>query len=328
MPSVSAVVLSYNRRRSLTRTLERLAELPVDEVLVADNASSDGTLEMLRERDDIRLVDNGANLGASGRNEAVRRATGDLVVSLDDDSCPLPGAIEEMVAAFEHNPRLGALGGFVRDVDNEGDVVISTEVGTFDWFLRCGRKGAPPPDGFETFFFPEGACMVRRDAFLEVGGFYPPYFFETSEIDLTARLVAAGWEVRYLPTAPFDHYKSLEGREAVGGRKGAGLRLRIRNQIWYFALRFPATVALRRIPAYLAFDLVEASYRGLFRDAWLGGIADAVRLRHEVRADRHPLPRAALRKAEVNRGRMHLRLLGHMVRRAGARARAALPRAS
>jgi GT2 family glycosyltransferase len=152
--------------------------------------------------------------------------------------------------------------------------------------------------------------MIRRSAFLESGGFFEPYFLTVSEIDLTTRLLAKGYDVRYLPAAEFDHMK------AVGGLRGAGrtLRLRIRNQIWYFWLRFPLPLALIRIPAYLAFDAVECAFRRA-PGAWLGGIADAWRDRGRIRGMRDPIPRELVPRAELNRGRMHLRLLAAQIGR-------------
>jgi GT2 family glycosyltransferase len=206
---------------------------------------------------------------------------------------------------FERTPRLGVVGGLIRDVDPHGAVVKVDEPGTFDWWLRGGRPPGPAPaDGWPTFFFPEGGCVARRSAYLEVGGFFEPYFFGTSEVDLATRLLAAGWDVRYQPAAVFDHMK------VITGRTGGGLmrRMRVRNQIWYFALRFPTSLAVRRIPAYLLFDFVECAWHGVLRD-WLAGIREAWTKRGEIRGMRAPLPRDVLRRAELNRGRLHLRLL-------------------
>lgn len=321
--SVSAVVLSYNRRDALERTLDHLAHLPVDEVVVVDNGSTDGTAERLAERGGAeRVLAAGANLGIAGRNRGAELAHGDLLLMLDDDCHPVPGAIEALRGAFEAVPRLGALGGLVRDVDDAGRVLLTHEVGTFDWFLRGGRSGPAPAEGFPTFFFPEGASMLRRAAFEEVGGFYEPFFHHSEGVELATRMTGAGWEVRYLPAAAFDHHKEQSGRSVVGDPKGRGLRLRVRNQLWYFWLRFPAGVAARRVPAYLAFDLVQCAYLGVLRAAWLGGIADAWSDRERIRGDRSPLARDAVRRAELNRGRMHVRLLAHMLRRGLMRAAA------
>jgi GT2 family glycosyltransferase len=223
---------------------------------------------------------------------------------LDDDSYPLPGAVETLADVFRTRPRLGAAGGSVRDVDEHGRVLKETEVGTFDWFFRGGRPDAAPPEGVPAFFFPEGAAMVRRSALLDVGGFFEPYFFHAAEIDLTTRLLAGGWDVRYVPTARFEHLKDPGGRLALPGL----LHLRVRNQLWYFWIHFPARLALSRSFAYLLFDLIECTYRGA-PGAWASGIREAWVGRDVVRVHRRPLPREILRRAELDRGRLHVRLL-------------------
>ena len=306
MGRVSAVILAHNRREALGYVLDRLEPLPVDEVIVVDSGSTDGTGDMVRGRGGkVRLIDPGGNVAIAGRNIGARAATGEFLLMLDDDSYPLPGAIEALLEVFARSPRLGVAGGLIRDVDEHGQVVKLDELGTFDWWLRGGRRPGPAPaDGWPCFFFPEGGSIARRSAYLEVGGFFEPYFFGTSEVDLATRLLAAGWDVRYVPTAVFDHMK------VISGRTGGGLmrRLRVRNQIWYFTLRFPASMALRRIPAYLLFDLVECAWHGVTRD-WAAGIRAAWTERAAIRGLRQPLSRDVLRRAELNRGRLHLRLL-------------------
>jgi GT2 family glycosyltransferase len=310
-PRVSAVILAYNRADALDVVIERLAGVPVEEIVVM-NAGEDGTADVARRDPRVTVVE-AENIGIANRNLGARQASGELLLMLDDDSYPLPGAVEAMREVFERDPGLGVLGGFVRDVDESGLVNAAVGPGSFDWFLRAGQ-GGEPADGMPSFFFPEGACMMRRDALLEAGGWFEPYYLALSELDVSTRMIAAGWDVRYLPTAPFDHMKASGGMRGIAGT----LHYRIRNQIWYFWLRFPVGVAVLRIPFYLTFDLIESSYRGVVRAAWLRGIADAWRERDRVRGLRRPLPRAAWKRAEMNRGRMHLKLLwGQLRRRVG-----------
>ena len=310
-PAVSAVILTRNRREALSHVLDRLLEEPVTEILVVDNGSSDGTAEHVRGYSPrVRLLEPGKNLGLGGRNLAAGEASGELLLMLDDDAYPLPGAVENLLEAFAANPRLGVAGGLVRDIDSAGHVLVEDELGTFDWWLRAGRTGEAPPEGFPAFSFPEGACMIRREAYVETGGFFEPYFLTNSEVDLAARLHANGWEVRYFPSAVFDHMKADSERQAWD----VNLYFRIRNHLWYIWLRFPASVAVRRTIGYLAFDFVQAIYHRA-PSAWWRGVRDAWRLREQVRGQRRPLPRSALRRAELNRGRMHARLLVGQVTR-------------
>lgn len=306
---VSAVILSHNRRGRLARVLDELELLDVvDEVLVVDS-STDGTPEMVAARDGRARLIATADTGAADRNTGAAEARHELVLMLDDDSYPRPGAVERLVAACEANPRLAVASGLVRDVDDDGTVLQSTELGSFDWFLRGGRKGAPP-EGLEAFFFAEGGCLVRRDAFLTVGGFFPPYFFTLSELDVTMRLAAAGWETRYFPDAVFDHLRPLAHK--VPSERT--LRLRTRNHQWHFWLRYPARMAVPRMVFYGLFDLLETVYRRQ-PGAWWRGVTGAWRERGTVAAERRPLPAEIIRRVERGRTRLHLAFLWGQLRR-------------
>jgi GT2 family glycosyltransferase len=129
------------------------------------------------------------------------------------------------------------------------------------------------------------------------------------EVDLTTRLVGAGWDVRYVPGALFDHMKPAG--EPPSARV---LRHRVRNQIWYFWLHFPPGLAARRIVAYTFFYFIESASYGQL-GAWAGGIRDAWSQRARVRRHRKPLPRDVLRRAELSRGRLHVRLLVGQLRK-------------
>jgi GT2 family glycosyltransferase len=296
---VTAIVTTFAPRKELGVVLDALEQLPVDEVIVVEN----GPNEALDGRDGVRVLRPGRNLGIMARNLAAREAKNDLLLMLDDDSYPLPGAIETLTHAFRDDPRLAVAAGLVRDVDLERGTEKERGTDTFDYWLGRGRKDSVPESGLPSFFFPEGASMVRREAFLEVGGFFEAYFHAGAGLDIATVLLGRGWDVRYFPSARFVHLKADAGRD-----KTAMLRLRVRNQLWYFYRHFPATVAARRIPAYLLFDLLESAKSGALR-SWAGGVHDAWGERAAVRGTREPLPRAVIRRAELNRGRLHLRLL-------------------
>lgn len=306
---ISAVLLAFERKRWVEIVLDKLASLPVDEVVVVDHGN-DGTSGMVDTRGGaVRAVPVGKNLGIGGRNVGAREATGDLLLMLDDDAYPLPGAIESLVATFDSDPKVAIVGGFVRDVDDHGNILKATGLGDFDWFLRAGQTGSPI-EGLPSFFFPEGACMARREAFLEVGGYFGPFFGEVTELELATRLIGRGWDVRYQPAAHFDHMKAQLSRSLK-----SKLKLRTRNDIWYFLMHFPASLAARRIVTYMLFDLIECTYRGHL-GSWWAGVRDAWSKRRVAKAARTPLSREQLRRAEMNRGRLHMKLLwGQLVRR-------------
>lgn len=307
---VTAVILSHNRKERLVEVLAELARLDIfDEVVVADS-SSDGSgaaVEAFGGR--VRLLPV-PNLGAAGRNLGAEAARNELVVMLDDDSQPCPGTVERLLAAFEGNKRLGVATGFVRDVDPDtGEVVQSTELGSFDWWFRDGRPGAPP-EGLDAYFFAEGACMLRRTPFLESGGFFAPFFFTLSEIDVTMRLAGAGWETRYFPDAPFDHLRPLAHKTS----SGRTLQLRTRNNQWHLWLRYPVAMAVPRMAFHAVFDLIHSAYLG-HAGSWAQGMREAWTLRGDVAAYRRPLPAGVLRRVERGRTRQHVELLAGQVRK-------------
>lgn len=308
---VTAVILTMGDRNEMLRVvLDRLAGLPVDEVLVVENSEAGGVEDFARAWPKVRVISPGRNVGIAGRNIAAREASHDYLLMLEDDAYPLPGAVEALLDAMLADPKLAVATGLVRDVDGEGRVTLVDQVGTFDWFLRAARKVEIPPEGLPVDFFAEGCSLIRRDAYLEVGGFFEPYFFTVSEVDVATRLLVAGWDVRYFPVAPFDHMKP----EGHGEGSKVSLRYRVRNNAWYFWLRFPAPHAAWRIPAYGMFDLIECIYRRM-PDAWARGMWEAWRDRETVRPYRDPVPRSLIRRIEINRGRLHLRLLAEGIRK-------------
>ena len=310
---VSAVMLAYNRAGIVAEVLDRLERQgEVDEIIVVDNGD-DGTADAVNARNGglARAIrPPGGNVGLAGRNAGAREARGEYLLMLDDDSYPLDGAVGLMIDALDSG-HVGVVGGFVRNVDREGNVLVDHQVGSFDWWLRAGHEGDPPPGGWPAFFFPEGAALFRREVYLATGGFFEPYFFANSEVDLATRLVGAGWDVRYLPTARFDH---LREDAAIGAVSAGVLERRIRNHLWYLALRYPPALAVRRAIGYLAFDLLQCLYNRA-PGAWARGILAAWRDRDEVHGHRDPLPRDVIRRAELNRGRRHLALLRYQVAR-------------
>ncbi len=300
MTGVTAILATHAPRKELGLVLDALEQLPVDEVIVVENGHNNPELE---GREGLRVLKQGRNLGIVSRNLAATEASNEYLLMLDDDSYPLPGAIETLTRALEDDPRLAVAAGLVRDVDLEQGTEKERGDDTFDYWLGRGHSDNVPESGLRSFFFAEGASIVRREAFLEVGGYFEPYFATCSGLDLTTVLLGRGWDVRYFPSARFVHLKAEAGRD-----KTKMLHLRIRNQLWYFYRHFPATVAARRIPAYLLFDLLESAKSGALH-SWVRGIHDAWGERGSVQGTREPLPRDVIRRAELNRGRLHLRMV-------------------
>lgn len=190
-PYVSFVLATHERRSVVSATLARLCKCGLDrgeyEIVVVDNASSDGTAKAIADRCDT-LVRLDHNAGSCAKAHGVRRATGRYVVFLDDDSSPRAGSVPRMIHHFEDDPALGAAGFVVHLPDGrlEGGALP-------DVFIGCGV-------GFQS------------EALRAAGGLDCSFFMQAEEYDLTFRLVAAGWRVRMFDDLHVDHLKTTDAR--------------------------------------------------------------------------------------------------------------------
>ncbi|HEX4063592.1 MAG TPA: glycosyltransferase [Streptosporangiaceae bacterium] len=247
---MSVVIATRNRRVELLGTLTRLGRLPERPALiVVDNASADGTANAVRHsHPDVEVLELPANAGAAARNAGVRRARTRYVAFSDDDSWWEPGALARAAAELDANPGLGlvaarTLVGPQRTPDSVNAAMASSP-------LRDG--GAPEVLGFLAC-----ACVVRRTAFLDVGGFSRLLFFVGEERLLAYDLAAAGWGRRYVPEVVAVHQPSAAGRNP-----GARRRAELRNTALTAWLRRPIPVALAETGKLARAAVKDADARG------------------------------------------------------------------
>jgi len=192
-PRVSFLLPTFNRRDVVLHTLDCIQACglpPGDfEVLVVDNASTDGTADAICARfPSVTLLRQSVNLGPCAKNVALAAANGEFVVFLDDDSFPQPGAIARMLNRFQTDPRLGAAVFTITLPDGSQECSAYPNV-----CIGCGT-------GF------------RRQALLEVGGLPEDFFMAAEEYDLSLRLLDAGWHVRSFDDLHVTHLKSPVSR--------------------------------------------------------------------------------------------------------------------
>ncbi len=225
MPPVdlSIIIVNWNTRDLLAKCLESIAAHPPEsafEVLVVDNASDDGSAQMVRERFAwVHLIENQENVGfARANNQAIRQCQGQYILLLNSDTEVLPGALEELVAFMESHPRAGAAG--ARLLNSDGSLQPSCHPmltpGRELWrllFLERVRARATYPMHRWDDTSPrqveviKGACLLlRREALNQIGLLDESYFMYTEEVDLCYRLARAGWELWWVPTAAVIHH--------------------------------------------------------------------------------------------------------------------------
>jgi GT2 family glycosyltransferase len=270
---VTIVIMTRDRIDDLRRTLCRHLELPdPPRIIVVDNGSGDGTpAAVRREHPAVEVAEMGRNAGVGARNRGVELATTAHVAFADDDSWWAPGALEQIVAAFECHPELGAVTARVV-VEPAGTDDPITEV-----MAASPIEGDPGLPGVPVLGFLACATAVRREAFLAVGGFNERLHFGGEEQLLAADLAAAGWAIRYLDQAQVHHRPSA--RRATRWRR----RRDLRNTLWFLWLRRPVGSALYRSLRLLGDAEPRTALTGLA--SALVGVPWVVRHRQVVPSD-------------------------------------------
>ena len=223
MTSVSAVVVSYNSVAYLPDCLRSLRSEGISDLVVVDNASSDGSAEAARKADaDVKVVQTGVNLGfGTGANRGVGATQGEYVLILNPDTVVEPGTVKALSEALDRDPGLAVVGPRLENLD--GSLYPSVRrfpdltVAFGHAFLGLVWAANPYTRRYRMLDWDHdqraadvdwvgGACIiVRRSAFDVVGGFDEGYFMYVEDVDLCWRLGRAGWRVGYEPAGRVVH---------------------------------------------------------------------------------------------------------------------------
>ena len=298
-PALTVCVIAYNSGPTLRTCLERLGAQTFGdfETLVIDNASPDpGDAAIAAGFPFVRLVRNAENLGfAVAGNQGARMARGRWYVLLNPDAFAEPDWLAELVSAAERHPPVRSFTSrqMMAEVpgllDGLGDVMSI-------WGIpyRGGYMSRDTGQAFEgEVFSPCGAAMmIDRALFLEMGGFYAPYFCYGEDVDLGYRLQLAGEPTLLVPTAVIHHL----GSASSGGRKSEFAVFHgTRNRFWGVYKNTPWTLLPLVIPLHIAAVIFISSRRPNWPHAgivWrafvdsLKGLPGILRDRRAVQASR------------------------------------------
>ena len=250
MVDLSIVIVSWNVRDLLRRCLRsvvteaqpspddgvfRLGDWEV-EILVVDNASTDGSSEMVRDEfPQIHLVSNDENRGfTAANNQGLALSQGRYLLLLNPDTEIVGDALAVMIGYAQAHGEVGALGPRLFNTDGSPQssrrrfptfstaLVESTVVQ--EWWddnriLRRYYMTGTPDDAIQMVDWVVGACLlVRRQAYEQVGGLDEGYFMYSEELDWCRRIKTAGWEIVYLPTASIIHHEGKSSEQVVPAR--------------------------------------------------------------------------------------------------------------
>jgi GT2 family glycosyltransferase len=262
------VIVTHDSAAALPRTLPAIAgELRAgDELIVADNASTDGSRELASElAPAARILARPANDGfAAACNDGAAVASGDLLLFLNPDNVVAPGFRDAIELPLLDGCGWGAWQGLVTDhggraINSSGGVVHFSGIA---WAGDAGRPRELAPAGPEEVAFPSGACLaIPRETWERLGGFSEPYFLYNEDTDLGLRLRLAGLAVGIEPRAVSDHAYEFD--------KGPAKWRYLERNRWATVIRdYPGKLLALVFPALLATEvalLVAAAAGG-----WLG----------------------------------------------------------
>jgi GT2 family glycosyltransferase len=304
-PLVSIVILNYKRRPALLKSVEsaRRQTYRNREIIVVDNNSGDQTSEYLAEHaPEVRVIALNENRGAcGGRNAGLTAARGQIIITLDNDIFfERSTEVERAVEILRQRPNVSVL---AFKLCNEGTGALRIR----EWcHPRSWREYGDAE--FETNYFVEGACAIRREVLERVGGYYEPLFIGCEGWDFGLRILDQGFRILYVPNVKACHLMESETRTP-----DRPYYYYTRNYIIIAAKNYP----LRAMVPFLAGKLGMMFYFSLRNgrlDAFARGIADGVKGMRVALEDRRPIDRGTctyLKSLESWRPSIFARLARH-----------------
>ncbi len=239
-------IATRNRRKDLERTCIAISQLDPspDEVLICADGCTDGTVGYIRGSfpEFTVLVHREAQGSIASRDQMMRAAKSDLLLSLDDDSHPLEfEAISRIKEMFMRNPRLAAVT-FPQRSDEYPETLSQNDFG---------------PAHFVGTFSNAGTA-IKRESFIRLGGYPAEFKHMYEEPDFALRCVAAGLEVKFEPTVTIRHHYTGVQRNELRIHQ-----LHARNEIWSVLMHCPFPQLFAVLMFRIMRQLSYATKRGL-----------------------------------------------------------------
>ncbi len=262
-PKVTVIIVNWNGEQYLEQCLVALMEQAVKlhEIILVDNASSDGSLEIAQQFPDIRLIALDQNTGfARGNNLAIKAASADSewIALINPDAFPEPEWLEQLVKAADSRPDVMAFGSrqmvdqSPSQLDGIGD---KYNISGLIW--REGHRKTISDSELksrEIFSACAAAALYRRQALVDLGGFDDDFFCYVEDVDLGFRLRLAGHKAMYVQDAVVHHV----GSATTGGQDSDfALYHGHRNLMWTFVKDMPGILFWLLLPLHLALNVVS-----------------------------------------------------------------------
>ena len=262
-PRLSIIIVNFNGGAHLLRCLQSIVAHPPAasaEVVVVDNASTDGSHTQVAQFPGVRLIRLAENTGFSaGNNAGIRASTGELLLLLNNDTEIGTGSLDTLVARLDADPRVGVVGPRLVNADGRTELsfgpmisplgelrqklVLSLYERQFGpvkrWIDRITRRE-------QVVDWVSGACLlVRRTVAEDVGLLDERFFLYTEDVDFCASVRARGWQVLFTPATEIVH---LRGRSRATAVRQSNAAYR-RSHLAFYEKHHPRMVPL--LKAYL-----------------------------------------------------------------------------
>ena len=276
--TLTIVILNYNTRNLLVRCLNSVRRFAPDaQLVVVDNASTDHSVEAVREQfPEVNLIANSANVGfARGMNQGLQATTGPFILALNADTELIPTTLPALLAACEQLPRAGILAPvqYMPDTARPGELgsplasAFPDPTLVYEAFrlllfgdtlaarLRLGPWRRVTLGNPRAVDWVMGAALLfRRECLTAVSGFDETQFMYGEDWDICYRARRAGWQVYLVPSASILHHENASGKKVFGANRLVNV---LRANLYFHEKHFGLTS--RRALALLY--LVGASLR-------------------------------------------------------------------
>ena len=229
MINLSIIIVNYNVKEFLQNLLHSIEKAAADlevEIIIVDNASDDGSIEMLHKNfNNIILIENKKNVGfGAANNQGLKIAKGKFILLLNPDTIVKEDTFTEMIKFFEHNSAAGMAG--CKVLNSDGTLQLACRRGfPGPWtsftkvaglsklfpksklFARYNLTYLDENKTYEVDAISGSFMMFRREVYEKIGGFDPDFFMYGEDLDLCFRTQKDGYKVYYVNTTEIIHYK-------------------------------------------------------------------------------------------------------------------------
>lgn len=240
LPLISLITINYNQAVVTCDMLEsaRMLTYPHFEIIVVDNGSAEDPTERIRQGNypNVRVVVSPDNLGFSGGNNlGIRHAAGDYYFLLNNDTIVTPNLLEQLLEPFLQHPDVGVVCPKIRFHDQPTIIQYAGHHPLNPYTGRTWAIGLMEPDQGQhdrpgPTWFAHGAAMLVSRAVLErAGSLDDSFFLYYEELDWSARIRQAGFQIYYQPNALIYHRESM----SVGKANALKVYYHTRNRLWF-----------------------------------------------------------------------------------------------